>query len=235
MKRYMRKIRFLLLLLPLAASAGNLETTELIFEEREPVVPEAYLTRMLLTDDFLRMDDGGDDDDYLLYDRNAGKIYSVNHEDRRVVVVEPAARSIREPEAYRHETRVIPAELPAIGGREVLQVQHYTNDVLCFEVYAAEGLLIDAVDALAGFAQTLAYQHAATIADIPAEFQSACDLVNNIYQPARYLSKGFPVRQRDYLGRSRVLQSFRENIKKDEQLFVIPDNYHLFYPGKTPI
>lgn len=234
MKRNCLKIG-LLILLPFTATAGNLDTTELIFEEREPVVPEAYLTRMLLTDDFLRMDDGGDDDDYLLYDRNAGKIYSVNHEDQRVVVVEPTARPISEPETYRHESRVIPAELPEIGGNKVVRLQHFTNDEMCFEVYAAEGLLTDAVEALTGFAQILAYQHAATIADIPAEFQSACDLVNNVYQPARYLSNGFPVRQRDYQGRSRVLQSFRKDIQKDEQLFVIPDNYHLFYPGKTPI
>jgi hypothetical protein len=117
----------------------------------------------------------------------------------------------------------------------VVKVQHYTNGEMCVEVFAVEGLLTDAVDALASFARTLAHQHAATMADIPAEFQSACDLANNVYQPGRYLVDGFPVRQRDYLDRIRSLQSFRKDVKKAPQLFVIPANYHRFYPGKTPI
>lgn len=225
----------LTLLITLPVHAASVDSTVLTFEEREPVVPEPYTTRMLLTADHIRMDDGGDTDDFVLFDRKTNTIYSVSHEDERVVIIEPSASEIPQPDGYQHESRVVESELPAIGGKDVMKVQHFTNGEMCMEVYAVDGLLADAADALASFALTLAHQHGVTMAEIPAEFQSACDLANNVYLPTRYLENGFPVRQRDYLDRSRALQSFRENVKKDQQLFVIPGKYQLFYPGKTPI
>ena len=109
----------------------------------------------------------------------------------------------------------------------------FTNDDMCYEVYAVKGFLPDVVKALSSYAEVLAGQHELNLAGMPKDLQTACDLANNVYAPTRYLSEGFPLRQLDDQGRSRHLNEFRKNIKVKPELFVIPENYERIYPGKT--
>lgn len=216
--------------------ANEQDTTMLIFTETEPGVEGAYQTRMLITPDYLRMDDGGKDNDYVLMNRKTRTIYSVSHEDERVVVINNEKPEVPQPDPFRHKTEEADAGgVPDIDGKRVRLYRFFTNGSMCFEVYAVQGFLDDAVKALSSFSEILAGQHARTVASIPAEFQSSCDLANNVFEPSRYLSKGFPVRQRDDIGRTRTLQEFKNNIKKPIELFVIPDKYEKFYPGLTRI
>lgn len=223
-------------LMPSLVLAGDLNTSVLIFSEQEPGIEEPYQTRMLVTEEFLRFDDGGADDDFVLLNRKTRTIYSVSHEDERVVIIKDKKIDKSPPEPFRHSTEEGDSGgVPDIDGNAVRLFRFYTNGLMCFEVYAVQGFLDDAVKSMASFAEILARQHASTIDDIPAEFQTSCDLANNVFEPTRYLSKGFPVRQRDDIGRTRSLLSFKENIKKQSELFVIPSKYQMFYPGKTMI
>lgn len=225
-----------LALTPVPANADNGVATMLTFSEQEPLVENPYQTRVLVTADFLRMDDGGADDDFVLLDRKSRTIYSVSHEDQRVVVVKDRKVSSKAPETFVHRTEegdTIGA--PDIDGKPVHLYRFYTNETMCFEVYAVPGFLLDAVAAMTQFAEVLAGQHDLTRESMPAELQTACDLANTIYEPARYLSKGFPIRQRDDIGRVRTLLDVKKNIKIHPELFVIPDKYEKFYPGESRI
>jgi hypothetical protein len=221
---------------PHNTTASEQNTTILFFTETEPEVEGAYQTRMLISADYLRMDDGGKDDDFVLMNRKTRTIYSVSHEDERVVIINDQKISNSPPDPFHHKTEEVDSgEVPEIDGNAVHLFRFYTNDSMCFEVYAVQGFLEDAVKAMASFAEILAGQHARTIENIPAAFQSSCDLANNVFEPARYLSKGFPVRQRDDLGRTRSLLSFSNNINKPLKLFEIPKKYQEFYPGLSGI
>jgi hypothetical protein len=49
----------------------------------------AYFNRLLSTPAFLRLDKGAQDSGYILYDRRQRVIYSVDHEARSILVIEP--------------------------------------------------------------------------------------------------------------------------------------------------
>jgi len=229
--------RFLFLgvfLLSAVAGAEERLATELTFTETDPYIDEPYQTRMLVTPDYLRMDDGNADDDFVLLDRKTRTIYSVSHEEQRVVVV-PDRKVTTEPGIKLEHRRTDDGSggSPSIAGRRVHQFHFYTNGDMCYEVHAVKGFLPDVVKAMSSYAEVLAGQHELNLADMPKDLQAACDLANNIYEPTRYLSEGFPIRQRDDVGRSRNLQGFRKNVKVKSELFVIPEKYERFYPGKT--
>jgi hypothetical protein len=233
---FLQLILISMTLLPVTAGADNGVATVLSFSERDPLVENPYQTRMLVTTDYLRMDDGGADDDFVLLDRRSRTIYSVSHEDQRVVVVKSREVKSKAPETFVHRTEEGDAgRVPDIDGKRVHLYRFYTNDTMCFEVYAVPGFLDDAVAALKQFAEVLAGQHALTRESMPAELQTACDLANTIYKPTRYLSRGFPIRQRDDIGRVRTLLDVKKNIKIQPQLFEIPVKYEKFYPGESRI
>ena len=58
----------------------------LLYEEQESGT-ETYPIRMIVTDDYVRSDDGVDDGSYLLYDRREKILYSVVPDEGRVLVL----------------------------------------------------------------------------------------------------------------------------------------------------
>lgn len=214
------------------ALAVETDTMLLVFEDQDSQDESPYVSRMLLTKDYLRMDDGKDDGDFALYDRKTGTVYSVSHEDQRTLVISLQAVDSTPNKPLRHDfEKLDSSDLPTIDGRKVSRYYLFTNGRRCMEVYAVPGLYEDAVKAMAGFAKTLAGQHAKTMQFIPDDVSSDCDLANNIFVPDRYLSKGFPVRQIDYTGRRRSLVSVKEKVKFDSSMFDLPPDYQKFMPG----
>ena len=215
-----------------AALAVETDATLLLFEDQDSQDEPPYLSRMLLTNDYLRMDDGKDDGDFALYDRKTGTIYSISHEDQRTLVIPLQAVDSAPDKPLRHDFENLgSSDLPTIDGRKVSRYYLFTNGRRCMEVYAVPGLYEDAVKAMAGFAKTLAGQHAKTMRFIPDDVSNDCDLANNIFVPDRHLSKGFPVRQKDFTGRRRSLVSVKENVKVDSSMFELPMGYEKFMPG----
>jgi len=197
---FVRGILFTILALLLTkALAVETEVTVLMFSEQDSQTEPAYISRMLLTRDFLRLDDGDNHGDFALFDRKTGTIYSVNHEDQRTLVIPLQPVLAAPPKPLRHDIEELDAGgAPDVDGRKVSRYYMFTNGNRCMEVYAVPGYYDDATQALAAFARTLAGQHAKTIAAMPDLVNADCDMANNVFEPDRYLSKGFPVRQKDY-------------------------------------
>ncbi len=230
---FVRGIIFTILALSLTrALAVETEVTVLMFNEQDAQDEPSYISRMLLTSDFLRMDDGDDHGDFVLFDRKAGSIYSVSHENQRTLVIPLQPVLAVPPKPLRHDIEELDAgDAPDVDGRKVSRYYMFTNGARCMEVIAAPGYYDDVTDALAAFARTLAGQHAKTIDAMPDFKNSECDMANNIFEPDRYLSKGFPVRQKDYAGRSRSLVSVKEKVTIDSSMFELPEGYERFMPG----
>lgn len=227
--------RFLLSLLAVCALAacthvsGSPKATALYFMEEEEGT-EAGRTRMLITSEYLRIDDGVDAGDFLLYRRADKTIYSVNTTDGLVLVI--AYRKVAPPVAVlTHKVqRQDEKAIPDVAGRRVAHYRLLTNGQLCYDLYAAEGLLPDAVAALVEYRESLAGEQAAALAFTPKEMQSPCDLANNVYLPARHLAYGFPIRLTETTRnpvRTRTIElvDYKTGLAIDPALFRLPESY----------
>lgn len=187
--------------------------------------------RMTVTPKFLRIDAGGPAEDFLLYDRAARTIYNVSSADRLVLVIGPRASPGGAPPRLQHRIKRESTAFPAIDGKPVTRYRLLTNGRLCYDLYAAEGLLPDAVGALREYREALAGQHAAAIGFTPNDVKEPCDLANHIYVPTRHLAHGFPVRLVEIDGRDpkrrRIteLTDYRTDVAAAPGLFEVPGSF----------
>jgi hypothetical protein len=210
-----------------SASSSVQVGTALYFEEQERG-GEPAPTRMLVTPDFLRIDYGQDNDDFILYDRKRPTIYSINHADKTTLVISPKRVTAKPPKSLRHEVKQDRAPLPAVGGKVVVHYELFTNDRRCYDLFAADGLLPEALPALREYAQTMAGEQGATLAFTPKEMQDTCDIANHVFVPTRHLAHGFPVRSEDFAGKTRQLVNYEQGKTFSPSLFVVPEGYRRY-------
>jgi hypothetical protein len=198
------------------------------FAEKDAVT-DFSKTRMIVTPHYLRIDEGVANNDFVLFDRKDKLVYSVSAEDRSILVVQPHEITMAAPVKFAH--RVDEEELkdsPPIEGNKVSRYVLFTNDLKCYDVFAAPGLLEDVRQALIEYQNALAGEHAVMTTMMPADLRNDCDLANNIFLPARDLEHGFPVRLLDMTGRERILEDYDRNYKPDPVLFKLPEGYKRF-------
>jgi hypothetical protein len=208
----------------LSCSDPSTPAAVLYFVEHEPG-GEPYRTRMIVTAGFLRMDDGQDSQDFLLFDRADGSIYSVSSADKQVLVIRLRPVELKPPEKFTHRVVTDTAAFPAIEGRKVTHYQLLTNEKRCYDLHAAEGLLPGAIVALREYRLILAGQQALTVSMTPTEMQAPCDLANNVFLPVRHLEHGFPVRLADMTGRTMELVDYKTDFRATADVFRLPAEY----------
>jgi hypothetical protein len=212
-------------LLALAACSEHRPTaTFLSFTESGPD-GDAYPVRMLVSGKFLRIEDGDGQDGYVLFDRAARVVYSVNRADKTTLVVRARPVKLSPPAKFEQAVERDPKEFPAVDGKPVVHYRLLTNRERCFDVYAAEGLLPEAVTALREYQQALAGEQAVIQGRTPASMQSVCDLADLIFLPGRNLDQGFPVRQVNHAGVTRQLVDFKRDIPAKAGMFELPGDY----------
>lgn len=204
----------------------------LSFTESSPDA-EPYPVRMLVNDQFLRIEDGDLRDGFILFDRTAKTVYSVSHIDKTTLVLRAQAVKLDAPKTFVHKVERDAEKLPDVGGKTVSHRRLFTNGQLCFDVYAADGLLPAAVEALREYHRALAGEQAIMQASVPSGFQSACDLAEFVFLPARHLEFGFPVRQVSRAGVTRQLVDFKVGVPVEKGLFDIPADYKQITPSEV--
>lgn len=216
-----------LLVAGLTACGGTPRTivaTSLNFIEQERGTGP-YRTRILVTSEFVRIDDGVDNNEFILFDRLAQILYSVNPMDARILVMQPGHPDAKSPVRLEHQVKRQDDKPPHVGGRPVKHYVLMTNGAVCYDLYAVEALLPDALQAMREFHETLAREQALSPAFTPDEFQSPCELANNVFAPARQLAHGFPIRYVDMNGRTRELADYRVGAEVSAALFELPASY----------
>jgi hypothetical protein len=184
--------------------------------------------RMLITDRYLRIEDSDAQDGFILFDRRQRTIYSVSHDARQTLVIESQSVKVAGPQSLNHRRDKGKDTPPAVGGKPVTHYRYFTNNEMCFEVYAAEGLLPEAVRALREYHEVLAGEQAAVQARMPVALQQACDLADHVYLPTRYLESGFPVRWVRANGVTRQLTGYKTGVPIESKLFEVPKDYKQF-------
>jgi hypothetical protein len=224
MRRILTGAVIVLLLVACQETPRTTPATALYLVEQEPG-DEAYRTRMLVTPEYLRIDDGRADGDFTLYVRRDRTIYSVTAGDKLVLTIKPEPRRPEPPIRLEHRAVREKDEAPSVGGKAVVRWRLLTNGATCYDIHAADGLLPPAVAALREFIETLSWDQARSLAYTPKEMQSPCHLANNVFAATRYLDHGLPVRRVDMTGRVSELVDYQEGFEADPSLFTLPESF----------
>jgi len=227
MRSFLYSLLAISILFLVSCQGGGNKATVVYFTEQEPST-EPYETRMFVTRDYLRIDDGKDSSGYILLDRKKQIINSVSMDEQRILVIRKLATGIGKDSTLVHEARLQNDQPPKVGGKTVRHYQLVTNKKKCYELFAAKDLLPEAVKALQEYRRILAGEHARTAASMPQELRSDCDFANHVAAPDRHLHLGFPVLTIDMTGRQRQLKDFKKNQAVSTELFRLPAGFKSF-------
>ncbi len=210
----------------LPVMAAETEAQLLLYRMQAPG-EGSTLNRFLVTPSFLRLDHGERDSGYILFDRQAQLIYSVNHKERSILVIDPPSMT----EALAAQAPVIevksvePVEAPAVAGVKPQRWLLTAAGRTCREAFVLPGAMSEAVAAYGEYLNVLARQQAVGQAAIPAEFQDACDSAIHVYAPASLLDKGLILKVWNDQNYREELLDFRRDFKVSERDFVLPQGY----------
>lgn len=203
--------------LPGVSFAGG-AVSEITYMDQAPK-GGGYVTRYLVSDDFLRMDFGRDRDDYVLYDRHSKRIFNVTHDARQVLVIDAAPVSYPLPK----EWSVREHTLQRSEGKRRFEIS--VNGETCMRVMAMERFLPEVNAALGEFAQALAATQADTFRATPPEMQQSCELMRYVLEPTRLYQFGLPVDEVHHDGLSRRMLNSATDVKPRPGLFDVPPGY----------
>ena len=217
---------------PAMVAAEDVEAVMLLYQRQDGGGP-AYLSRFLVTPEYMRIDSGEAQGDYVLFDRENRVIRSVTHQDGSVLEIRHREVTVDSPvELALSEERADQGGMPPIGGTVPTRHLLRANDRRCYEVVAVPGLLDAAVEARREYRQVLAGEHARTVNSLPADMQDACNLATHTFAPVRHLEYGLPIQERGHDGFSRTLMDYDPATEVDTALFTLPDDYVRYAPGE---
>jgi hypothetical protein len=214
--------------LPGVAAAQTVKGQYIVFAEQEQSSP-VIKTRVLVTKDFVRFDDGEGKDDYLVFDRGQKTLYNVRNDNHTIMLIRAKDRPLDPPFELKRTVKVVNSmnDAPEIHGEKPVHRQYLTNGKVCIDVISVKGLMPEAVTALKEFQEILASDSKMTFNNMPADLQKPCDIDMNTFNPTRHLSHGFPI-QEWKPGYKRSLVDYKEHYDIDPKLFELPDGYFRF-------
>ncbi|MFP5408816.1 MAG: hypothetical protein ACLGGY_05995 [Gammaproteobacteria bacterium] len=191
---------------------------ELRYIDQDPGDPP-YLTRILLTPGFMRMDDGNDDGDFILLDRQQQKVINVMRGNQMAMVFSAGTLPPR-PAGWKP---VLDVQAGAPGTQRFSLT---LKGVVCSEGVAAQRAAPEAARAMAELKTILAPMQYRVWQDTPAEIQYDCDLANQVWESGATLKLGLPLEEREFTGRTRQFESESQQPLRPE-LFRVPDGIPL--------
>lgn len=197
----------------------------LLYMESEPGV-DPYQSRLLLNNDFMRMDDGTDDSDFTLFDRNKHIIYSVTHGERGILNIgQMKSNNTIHRKLVLDANKLHEKGVPKVEGKTPVQYRLMVNNRHCATIYAVKGLHPEVVKALREFRRILASVHLSKLKNTPPEMRDECFLAHDIKVPNRILQYGLPVYEASVSGSKRILVDYKSAVKHKPELFILPKGY----------
>jgi hypothetical protein len=180
--------------------------------------------RYLINDDFLRIDNGSIDSDFILMDRAKKTIYNVNHEDRTILKI--TNKPWQSPD-FDFKVSVREAEetdAPQVMGQNVYRYEVYAEDEVCTRVLLIKGRYMQQMAVMHEYQTIMSGQQVSTLANTPKDLQTNCFLLDQVYHKGDYFKQGLPIQvtySRDY---TRILSNLEQKTL-DAALFKLPENY----------
>ncbi|HED33553.1 MAG TPA: hypothetical protein ENJ08_04935 [Gammaproteobacteria bacterium] len=219
------KILFLLMLIS-EAGASEIKNLALYYDEVEEGL-EAQHMRYLINDQFMRIDDGSEQADFILFDIRGKIIYSVNHDDQTILKIE--YKKWQKPEFDFSQTDDLKAlpDAPEIHNKQVYSYQFKAGGQVCTQVFLIKNTWPQQMKTMYLYQQVLSGQQVATLKNTPVELHTPCFLVDQVYHAGDYYQMGMPVQITYSRGYAKLLRDFKE-IKVDEALFELPKAYEVY-------
>ncbi|MEE9492949.1 MAG: hypothetical protein V3W04_06180 [Gammaproteobacteria bacterium] len=228
-------IRLLLLCLlsvPLQVFSATESAAVLWYVEKEKGL-EAYKTRYIITQDYMRSDAGNDQDGFILFDRKARIIYNVVPDTETILVLKGDKQPIDRPTTFDIKESLTNAssDTPKIDGKSSREYRLQVDGKPCFSAMIVADFYTQSANAFQEFARVLAAQQVRSLENTPADMISSCFLARAVYAAGNYLSKGLPVLEWNEEGGSKQLLDYAiENVAAE--LFKTPENYQRYSPGE---
>lgn len=213
------------IMLTAVAEPDAVSATVLLWQERETGIAP-HSTRMLVSKQYLRSDDGRDTADFMLFDRQTRRIYSVSHSERSILVIEAdAIPGEAGPQPDFKESLQPDPKAPKISGLAASQYQLSSGDQKCLQATLVPGLLPGVIEALREMQGVLAARQYRDLTKTPEEFRTPCFLANYVYAIDRHLQAGFPVVELRQDGWQRMLLDYRSDQMIASDRFQLPQGY----------
>jgi len=187
---------------------------------------EPYQTRIIITPDYMRFDEGEQSATFLLIDRKQQIAYSVDHGQKTIMRVDKQAVELKAPLELNYTVTELEdfQDAPEINGSMPKHRQLLTNEQICLDVVSVAGLMPEAVAALKEYHQILAADSAVTFNIMPSDMHDPCAISMSTFAPTRHLEYGFPVQEWKE-GYARSLEDYDENYQAAPTLFMLPEDY----------
>ncbi len=216
------------------AGKGRSVAQILMYSEQEKGI-KPYPVRYIVTDAYLRNDDGIDNGDFTLLDRRKKIIYNVSRQNRTILVVSKQDATVRQEDRPRiRVTTDDKLNLPKIDSKSTLKLKLEAGKKVCNHYIVVPGLMRKAVAALTEFRSVLAGQHAANLHKTPKSLQDPCFTAFNIVNHSKHLEYGLVVRQWNSQGKQQLLVDYAKNRQVNNSLFVLPKGYKRYKVGEVP-
>ena len=203
---------------------------KLVMRLFEPGI-EPYYSRYLVDERWLRIDEGRWSEQFILFDRREGSIYSIDHEAGSVMVVERRPLDGVSPIPLDERVEGEPSLAYRVAGVDGEGWRVTVNGRFCQAVASLPGLFPEASSALAEYRAVLAAEHAGSLGAVPPELLEGCDLALNIFHAGRHLEWGLPLEVWEARGYGEVLIDVERNVEPEAGWDWVPDTYHRFSPG----
>lgn len=219
------------LLLSLSVQASQSVASSVLYFDESEVGVEPYLTRFIIADDILRIDDGRADGSYILFNAVSGTLYSVTRSEQSVLKI-PLKRELEIADLYRRfqqlDTRLITVDDklgPKVAGIQSVEYELKVGKEVCTRFSSVEGLLEAELELLIAYERALVANNTGNIVNQPEEYISDCMLANELFAADLYLSKGFPMMIMENGGVQRFLKNYKQGVDMDKALFDVPKGY----------
>jgi len=207
--------------------------TLILFTEQENGV-EPFQTRMIITKNFLRIDDGEGTESFVLYDRTKKIVYSTSPDENRVMEIHE--KKLKKGEVFEppfkltYSVKEMPKmkDAPTINGETAKHYQLITNDKVCYDVVAIKNLMPSAIKALTEFHAHMATDSRLTFNNMPEDMLEACEMTLTTFKPTRQFEFGFPIQEWGKREYRRSLVDYDINYKADPKLFILPKGYQYY-------
>ena len=218
---------------PSLAQAGKVADVSIVSYMEQEAGTEPYPVRILASTNYVRLDDGYDESDYVLFDRRSRTLFSVSHAGRSVLEIRNHPFSGPLPaDISLTETPVVDEPAPTIAGKQPLHTVYLANGTPCYQAISVGGLLDEAVAAMAEYAMALGERQLDNMSSVPDTMQTPCFLSRYAYAPGRHYSQGLPVQLWDESGFYRSLTDFQTGETVDAALFELPGDYESILLGQ---
>lgn len=208
---------------------NSVKAYELIYEEQETGTA-VYQNRYRVTDNYLRIDEPGDDSGYILFDNRKSTIYSVSHFNQSILVIKAQPYILPDMKGRVSTEYKVLEEAPKITGKPVYNYRVVATDSdneNCMELQLVEGWLPEVSSMFAAYQKVVTSQQLKLLGATPEEYQTTCFLYDQVYNEGLYYQKGLPVQEWHSNGRKKLLSSYK-NINLDSSLLILPDGYRQY-------